>query len=216
MEKKIKLKKRKCKNCKEFYMPQNEREQKAITPICGYRCAIERVRKLDEAKKNKEVKKERKDWYIKNDKIAVFEKKLQDEVNAIVRLIDYGQPCISCQLYPKKPQAGHYHSRGANKTLAYHLHNEHLQCYQCNERKGGNIILYNQGLINIYGKDYKEYVEYTLVREHKSLNLTRWQLIEFQKKASKLKKELQGINQVYDSKTRLQLRDYYNNLLGIY
>ena len=211
--------KKTCKNCKERFQPERD----MIEPLCSVECAIEWNRKVREKnieKKKREVKKvvekERREWHLKNDKLSVFEKRLQDEVNAIVRLIDYGQPCISCKEYPKKPHAGHYHSRGANKALAYHLHNEHIQCYQCNERKGGNIILYNKGLIEIYGKDYKEYVEYDLVKDHKSLNLTRWELIEFQKKASELKKELQGIDNVYDSKTRLQLRDYYNNLLGIY
>jgi hypothetical protein len=201
-------KKKTCKNCKVKFQPERE----MIEPICSYECAIQVLKK----RKEKAIKKEQKEWHEKNDKLSVFQKRLETQINSIVRLIDYGQPCVSCQKFPKKPQAGHYHSVNSNGTLRFHLHNIHLQCYSCNGEKGANIIGYNKGLTMQYGKGYKEYVESDIVAETKTIKLSRIELTELTAKASAIRKDLEQNKTPLSYEMRLSLRTRINNELSIY
>jgi hypothetical protein len=200
--------KKTCKVCKGRFEPERE----MIEPLCSYDCALALIR----IRKEKAIKKERKDWHEKNDKLSVFEKRLETQINAIVRLIDFGQPCVSCFNFPKKGFAGHYHSVGSNPTLRFHLHNIHLQCYSCNGEKGANIIGYNKGLIMEYGKEYKEYVESDIVAKTKSIKLSRIELTELTSKASAIRKDLEDKKTTYGFKYRLEIRTEINNQLSIY
>ena len=144
-----------------------------------------------------------------------WENKLQIQINAIVRLIDKGQNCISCK-GNTTPQAGHYHSVGANNSLRFNLHNVHIQCAGCNMHKSANIIEYNAGLILIYDDSYKNYIEIDLRRIYQHVKLS---IDEIQEKiffCKEIVKELKLANESYDSESRIALRDALNSRIGIY
>ena len=100
-------------------------------------------------------------------------KKLQSKVNKYVRVRDYDRPCISCGCYlmgdenKHKRNAGHYHSVGARHDLRFNTLNIHLQCVKCNMFKSGNLIEYRKGLVEIYGKEFAEELDYMPMRTEK-------------------------------------------------
>lgn len=140
---------------------------------------------------------------------------LQPEVNHIARLIDYGQLCISCGKKGKE-FGGHYHSQGGNAMIRFHLHNIHLQDYQCNFPKSSNKTGYNRGLIEIYGKEYQEYVEFTLVREYKSVKPSMPEIQKAIKRAKIIVKRLKDAPQIRTPKERMKLRTELTKEIGIY
>lgn len=141
---------------------------------------------------------------------------LQPEVNLIARLIDYGQPCISCNSYTGKLNGGHYHSQGGNAMIRFNLHNIFLQNFVCNHHKSANISGYNKGLISMYGKEYKEYVEFKLVREYKSVKPSIPELQEAIKTARAIVKRMKADPEIRTPKERIQLRAELNKEIGIY
>lgn len=164
----------------------------------------ERKRKKNNAKIREELK-THSDW----------QKDLQPIVNHIARLIDHNHSCISCN-GNGKPQGGHYHSTGANSSLRFNLHNIHLQDYRCNCMEGANITGYNLGLIDRYGKDYQEYVEYQLVRDYPIIKLSIPELKIYRERAREIVKLLKKQNFIYPAKKRMELRTKFNQAIGIY
>ena len=139
-------------------------------------------------------------------------KELQPVINEIVRIIDYGQPCIA-QSNQKGTDAGHFISVGSNRTLALHLHNIHLQSRDSNSFKGGDDLAYYKGLIRVYGKDYAEWCD--SLRQIKPIKLTKAELIEARKRAMEFKKELRK-ETISSSEQRVELRNAGNDYLGLY
>lgn len=209
----MRIKPKKCKlsSCQKLFTPTYT----SIQPCCSIQCTLA-------YNKENEAKKESEDWKVKKavmveglKKMGDYEKDLQTVINAMSRLIDEGCMCISCGLEGKF-SAGHFHSRGHNTTLRFNLHNVHLQCFQCNGPKGGNIPRYNLGLIDWYGKDYQEYVEYVIPLDFPLLKWTKNDLILWTAKAKTYMKEIIKLNRPFDEKDRIYWRTYYNNKLGIY
>lgn len=198
------LKRRKCKNCPNRFIPFRPLQQ-----ACSPACAIVLGRKLIE-------KQEANKWKtIKNGlkTMSFYEKKLQNEVNTIARLIDYGQTCISCNKNGK-PQAGHRHSIGANKTIRFNLHNLHFQDYRCNVELSGNPDNYDKGLTEKYGQQYQEYVNQTLVCDYPVLKWSKDELIEATAKARKIIRDYQ--HKILEAKERIEIRTKFNKEIGIY
>jgi len=204
-ENKKPLKVKKCKNCLCAFQPFNP-----LQYICCPSCAVIYNKKL-EAKKIDVKVKEMKDG-LKG--LKEYKKDLEVEINTIVRLIDKGCDCISCN--SKGNSAGHFHSVAANGSIRYNLHNLHLQEYSCNGEKGGNVIKYGAGLIYVYGKEYKEYVEYDLVRLYPEIKLSLHEIKEAIKKARNVVKILKVEDKEYSPKERLQKRNFFNKVIGIY
>jgi hypothetical protein len=150
----------------------------------------------------------------KLDGVKRLKKDLEKEINAIVRLIDKGSGCISCGGHTT-PQAGHYHTVQSNGSIRYNLHNLHLQDYNCNCSKSGNIHQYDLGLMNRYGKDYWEYVKFEIVKEYPLIKLTESQYINAIKIARTIKQEL-TCESTYTAKDRMLLRNKINKQIGIY
>jgi hypothetical protein len=185
-------------------------------------CRDEAIRvALETSRKNKE-KKEKDKWNEEKkvilDKLKTmgdYEKDLQTEINKMIRLIDGGLRCISCGNM-KKHQAGHYHSRSKNTTIRFNLHNLHIQDFYCNVELSANITGYNLGLINWYGKEYQDYVEYKLPLEFPLLKWTKNDLILWTAQARTYVKELEKLEKPLSVDDRLFWRNYYNDKLGIY
>ena len=200
-----------CKNCKEKFTP----EYNPLQFLCSPRCAIEYNKKAVERKEKDEWKVKKKEMVEKLKTMGDYEAELQTEVNAICRLIDEGCRCISCG-NSGKPQAGHYHSRGANTTLRFNLNNLHLQCYRCNVELSANITGYNLGLINWYGKAYQDYVEYELPKEYPLLKWSKNDLILWTAQARAFKKDIINLDRPFNEEDRIFWRNFYNNKIGIY
>lgn len=203
----------KCRHCKEKFIPKFFNVKYCDKDEC-YEAMIAQVRIIQKKAKVNEEKKATKLLKEKLKTKSDYEKDLEREINAIIRLIDFGCRCISCNAMGNS--AGHFHSVKANGTLRYNLDNMHLQEYSCNGQKGGNNISYGRGLIERYGKEYKEYVEYDLVRIYPLIKWTIEDLKQWKVKAREIIKELKKQNCIYDAESRLKLRAYYNEILGIY
>lgn len=138
---------------------------------------------------------------------------LQPIINEIARIIDYGQPCVADGTYGKM-NGGHYVSVGANRTTALNLHNIHIQSFSSNHFKSGDSIRYKAGLIERYGKDYFEFVEF--LQQHKPLNLTKQDLVNITLKASTIRLNLKRDEKTKTAFERIELRNIINLELGIY
>lgn len=200
---------RKCKNCSKPFIPKNSLIV-WCSPECGYSIAMK--------KKNEQDKKE---WAEKKKQIrekikttSDYKADLQEEINAIVRLIDYGQGCIATGAKTGKMNAGHYISVGSNDTIRFHLDNIHLQSEHSNSYKGGDTIRYQDGIKKIYGQEYLDFMDF--LRGHPDLHLTRQELKEKIKIARAIRRGLEKEPKVYARKERLRLRSKFNEQLGIY
>jgi hypothetical protein len=138
---------------------------------------------------------------------------LQPIINEIARIIDFGQSCIATGNFGKM-NGGHYVSVGANRTTALNLHNIHIQSFESNHHKGGDPIKYKAGLIERYGKEYFEYIEY--IQRHKALHLTKGDMIEIALKASFIRAELKRNEEQKTPYERIELRKEVNLKLKIY
>ena len=152
------MKPKKCKQCQMIYQPT-----KPLQQVCSYECAIAKAKAEREKKEAKEWNKRKKEQKEKLKTLTDWKKDLEREINAIVKLIDKGQTCISCGGSGKE-QAGHYHSVGSNDSIRFNLDNIYGQCIHCNMHLSGNIIGYDLGLIEVYGKEYWNYVKFDLVK----------------------------------------------------
>jgi hypothetical protein len=78
----------------------------------------------------------------------------QKAVNAYIRELRKGQPCMSCKRPWGKNMsfAGHYLSVGARRDLRFTEDNIWLQCYSCNSAKSGNATMYRLNLVQEIGE----------------------------------------------------------------
>jgi predicted nucleic acid-binding Zn-ribbon protein len=204
-----KLNKRKCKNCGEVFQ-----KKQPLQYICSPKCGAELARKNTEKKQAEDDKVMINNLKEKIKGIPELKKDLEREINTIVRLIDKGVTCISCSALGNS--AGHFHSVKSNGAIRFNLHNIHIQEYSCNGMKGGNDILYGKGLIEVYGKEYKEYCEYDLVRLYPVLKLHKHELKEAIALAKTVVKHLKLENKEYTPVERKELRTKLNKIIGIY
>lgn len=205
------MKDKKCKICKEIFTPVQFAQS-----VCNYKCAIIHSNNL---KKQKEQREWKVNKAILKDNIKTlsdYAKDLQKEVNTIVRLIDKGTQCIST-LKPlnDKYDAGHFYSVGSNPALRFNLDNIHAQSVYANQYLSGDQINYINGLSEVYGIEYKEYV-INIKRQYNLIKLTKDNYTEKITIARGLIKWLKLQDKKYSVKERIELRKKINNSLGIY
>lgn len=206
----------KCKHCKEKFVPKAflqkycmEKDECVSIFLAELR---EKNKKQNQKNERAEVKQLAEQWKRHGDWL----KDLENVINKIARLIDAGYNCISCG-HAGKPQAGHYHSVGSDAGLRYNLHNIHIQCYQCNAPKGGNIIGYDEGLIHFYGSEYWNYVKFNLKNiYHQPLKVSIPQIKESIEICRGIIKELEKGEQIIGGLARIQMRSALNERIGIY
>ena len=131
--------KKKCKNCKQYFIPFYSSLQK-------YCMNEECVRVWVETEKQKQ-------WKAKKTRLKKELMSLQDWLklaqmtfNKYIRHRDKGMSCISCGNEPKKANAGHYFSQGGHSNVRFHEDNVHLQCEHCNSYLSGNLLNYRIGI----------------------------------------------------------------------
>jgi len=138
---------------------------------------------------------------------------LQPIINKIARLIDYGQPCIATGNFGKS-NGGHFYSVGAHRTLALNLHNIHIQSFESNTFRGGDDKKYRNGLYELYGSFYLEFVEG--LRRHRPINLSKVEMIKIKTKAQSICNSLERNNYMRNFEERIIARNYVNRQLEIY
>lgn len=200
-------KQKKCKVCKEPFTPRYSTLQSTCT---NYKCVIEYNKKALDKKWEKRKAQMKEDLKP----IGKYYEDLQKVINSIVRLIDNHQNCISCGSPPVGINAGHYYSVGANPAIRFHLNNIHVQCIHCNKHKSGAVTGYVNGLNDVYGSTYLNYVR-SLKKSHTYLGLTKVEVKEKIAIARSIVRRLDSDIPNGLSK-RLYLRKLINEELGIY
>lgn len=189
-----KIKPRRCKHCRDRFLP--ERLGQIVHKECieGYMAAeIEKRNRREQAKRRAAVRVEKAQDRKKRDEQkshAEWHAYAQTAVNAFVRIRDVGLPCISCGT-PWAPdfQAGHYRSRGAAKHLALDPRNIHGQCIQCNLHKHSNAVEYRIRLVERFGAAFVEAIECDQAPRHYSADDLKVIRADFMARAKQLKKE---------------------------
>lgn len=197
---------------------RNFQQQRPLQYLCGWECATAYAKKKEEEKKekawkdNKKKLKEAIGWTTKKSPKNV----LQDEINKLSRLIDnkFNLPCISCgTTKPVQYAGGHRRSVGSNSSIRYNLHNIRKQCNKyCNKELSGNPDGYDEGLINRYGLEYKNYVKYELSKIYPYIDLGS---IDYASKIKLVRKIIRDFDTFVLSDS-VQARDLFNDLIGIY
>jgi len=166
-----------CRNCKDKFEPVKFNAKFCLKDEC-IKAFVEEVktRQWKETKtRMKQDLKTLQDWL----------KEAQTIFNKYVRLRDQGLPCISCNLPPKKKNAGHFYSQGGHSNVRFDEDNCHLQCEACNTFLSGNLLNYQIGIQKKIGAQ---------------------KLLELQERAHITKKwtidELKEIIQTYKSKIK--------------
>jgi hypothetical protein len=182
-----KVKMKKCRVCKEPFMPRT-----TIQPCCySYQCQVtyatahalrsETRRKSAERKKTREAK----------ERIKTRSERLADAqrwFNKYIRLRDESLPCISCgRFHGGQYHAGHYRSVGSTPELRFCELNVHKQCSACNNYLSGNIVNFRKALVARIGMDKVEWIE----GHHEPKHYTNEEIEEIKAKYKTLCRELE-------------------------
>ena len=204
--------KRKCKNCFKVF--------EKIRPLqycCDYKCALEYQNKLKVKKEFTEWKKRKENLKEETQTLSDLKKKLQNEINRLVRIIDYGQLCISSNRIPKKCNAGHFYSVGAYPALRYNLLNIFVQSEHDNSYLSANILKYRENLELKFGIAILNKIE-QLPLKYPELHITKNEI----KKHLPIVRDLIKLHlSMYDkvllsNEQRIELRIAYNKIIRIY
>jgi len=203
---------KKCKNkaCSILFEPI-----KSIQPYC-FNCTIERAKKHVKKQREKKERAEKKELKEKLKTVSDYKSDLQDLVNKIARLIDYGQNCISCNCVPKKSNGCHFKSVGSHSKLRYNLLNIYLGCNKCNSELGGNVHGYDDGIIAHFGREFWEYIKFQIVLDFPILKMDIPELKEKIAISRTIVKELESDLMVLSDAERIKKRIELNERLGIY
>jgi hypothetical protein len=181
--------------------------------VCSLECAISRSRKIVQKEKASLEKEKKKKHLEEKRKHADYKKKLQDKVQLIARLIDYGQPCTARGFTEAKFHGGHLISRGAGSNMKYNLHNIFIQSAQSNHWQNDDYLL-REGVKAIFGEEYFNFIlslQSTPVPKY-----TNEEYRSFYEKSLLIIKELKNNLYVRSVDERINLRNKYNLQLGIY
>ncbi len=162
MSRAIKLPRRKCHECRSWFIPKYANVVWCC-PEHGAAIALKRRSKEHQKAIQTQEKKRRLAEMEQRDKLKIrklavkplsyFAKQAQTEFNAYIRERDTGDPCISCGRYHDgQYHAGHYRTVGSNPELRFNEDNCHRQCAPCNDHLSGNIAAYTPNLIAKIGQ----------------------------------------------------------------
>jgi len=208
----------KCPHCLIKFKPtrflQKNCEQTEECRTHAIQTVLEKNRKLAETK-------EKKDWEEKKKVLKVnthskeYKKEFQDNINLLSRMIDLRfeyHTCIDCDKgYGPQQDAAHFHGKGSNSTLRYHLHNLHSANSHCNRFSDVHHVNYKIGLEKRYGKEYLQYVE-GLKINIKEIDLSNQDIVD----KLKLVRNIIRNFDTYKFESSLDARTLFNNLIGIY
>lgn len=161
------LKTKKCKSCKELFIPF-----RPLQSVCSPHCAVKAAQTLRENQERKELREAK----IRIKTKSQWIKEAQVAFNAYIRARDAGKPCICCGL-PLALSAvgggfdcGHYRSVGSAPHLRFDERNAHGQRKQCNRWGSGRAVDYRIGLINRIGLPAVEALEADQTPKHYTID----------------------------------------------
>jgi hypothetical protein len=150
-----KLKPKKCKVCKQEFMPFQPLQFICLEMSCltSYTNACkqraETRRRTNERRLIREAR-------LKNKKRSEWLKDVEHWCNKVVRYRDKDDGCISCGTRNPNIQyaAGHFRTVKAAPQLRFNLDNIHRQCnYHCNSKLSGNRENYEPALVKKIGQE---------------------------------------------------------------
>lgn len=177
-------------------------------------------------KNKKDLQTEQKKAKIKENKLlknkleskSSLEKKLEKEVNTIVRYIDKGHGCVSSGRPlgndTRKFDAGHLFTVKANPTIRFNLFNIYGQSIHDNRDKSGNEIEYFLRLETVFSKELQDFT--VKLKQIQPLHLTKDELRDKTQIARSLIKWLKLQDRIFTNEERISLRNDFNNKLAIY
>jgi hypothetical protein len=175
---------RKCEMCPREFLPRS-----SFHACCSQRCAMRKVKREKAAK----AAREKADFQARKDaikKLSTLESECRDIVQALARIRDRHDGCISCHMganYGGRWHGSHFRPAGNNAAVQFHLWNIHKACAQCNLFKGGNIAEYRPRLVEKIGLDRVEWLE----SQTQAVKYRRDYLLRFKKVMGKrLRREL--------------------------
>lgn len=208
-----------CKHCSDKFTPLRFNWKYCDKEECTD-IGIKELREKDRKQRKKKARDHTKQLKSKLDnmkRLPELKKELQPLINHIARLIDWGTPCMMCGEHIKNFAHGcHYHTTRAHDQIRFNLHNIHHGDFGCNNAMGGNIQGYDQRLIEVYSKEYWEYVKFQLIHDYPYCGLRKEDIEPLKKEARKIIKELKTIGMSYTVQMRVKLRTKYNERLGVY
>lgn len=143
-----------------------------------------------------------------------WSKHLQPTINRLARAIDFGNPCIATERMSGKMNGGHFIHAGVNKTLSVNLHNIHIQTFESNHHRSGDLIKYREGIIKVYGSEYLDFMEG--LRACPAINPTKDDLKRWNSAAKKIVAQIERERVIRSPRERIELRNECNRQLGIY
>ncbi len=183
---------------------------------CSNDCGYELSMRLKEKKQSQEMKEKREKLKENILTTSDYRKLLQTQINAIIRTIDYGQPCISCSREDKKWHCSHYHHKSKNTSynITFHAWNLHKSCDFCNLHLHGNTNGYRLGITERYGEDVLNLIS-DLPVIYKDLTFDKIELKSAINEAKEFYKSLPK-ERVYSINELIELRKKLNQKLGLY
>lgn len=214
---KDKVKKYKCKYCKEYYKMSMRfygiRSMSIFKKCCNNKECIDEA--LEVSKQNK-YEKQKREWKKRKENLKVeigtrkkaHEEPLQKTINKIAVLIDKDHPCIARPIENHvRFDGGHVYSVGSHPSLRYNLNNIFKQSVKSNRDLGGEQVLMLEGIEILHGQDQRKTTE-GLIQKYPILKLTYDEKKEALKRANQLKRDIEKGLKV--------TRDECNLIIGIY
>jgi len=185
---KDKIKLKKCKVCKQPFMPRN-----TIQPTC-YDFECQATYATAHAKKVAAVREKRERQALREAKERIkprsqWLKEAQVVFNKFIRSRDDGLPCVSCgRFHEGQWHAGHYRTVGSAPELRFNELNCWRQCSACNNYLSGNIINYRRTLVERIGLEKVEWLEGPHQAKHYTIDELKQLIAHYKMKCKQLSK----------------------------
>lgn len=144
------LKEKTCAHCGTQFRPFSS-TARVCSPVCASRWV-----KAEKKAKNSQERAQFKERKERLKKTSEWEAECRAIVQAIARIRDKDDGCISCHMpanYGGAWHGSHFRSHGAASAVQFHLWNIHKACAQCNLFKSGNIAEYRPRLVEKIGQE---------------------------------------------------------------
>lgn len=178
---------------------------------------IKNKKDFQESKRKEKIKKD-KLLKLQLESKSVLEKRLEKEVNTLVRYIDRGHECISSgrplTFDARKFDAGHLFTVNANPTIRFNLFNIFGQSVHDNRDKSGNEIEYFLRLEKVFSKELQDFI--VKLKQIKAIHLSKDDIRDKISISRGLVKWIKLQDRKFTKIERLQLRNDFNTKLGIY
>ena len=182
-----------CAICARVFFPAANRLTASLcSPVCGSKYA----RKLEAERKAKKRAERENDKQRKENlkSYTELEGECREIVQAIARIRDAHDGCISCHMGPNYDgqwHGSHYFPAGNHGAVQFSLWNIHKSCAQCNLFKSGNQAAYRPRLIAKIGQEKFDWLEREKGRIVKHNAVYRAYLLRFKQVMGKRLKRLE-------------------------